>query len=99
MRRKLHTEADPAPYKPAVRALDAFGEQPRVDGHRPLGRLAEVEALAEIDAEVEHRLVLVDALDPLSDDLGALLVGELDHRGDQLAARVGALDALGERVG
>src|SRR6185437_11438824 len=47
--------------------LAAALEQTAVDGHRALGRMAEVVALPEVDAEVDHRLVLVDALDPLGD--------------------------------
>ena len=51
-----------------------------VDRHRLLGRLAEVEALAEVDAELGHRAELVDALDALGDDLGAELVRAVDQR-------------------
>ena len=60
--------------------------------------VAEVEALPEVDAEIGHRLELVDALDALGDDLAAVLVGAVDQRGHEPAARGRVLDAGGQRV-
>src|SRR5829696_9659646 len=47
--------------------LLARPDQPRIDRHGALGRVTEVEALAEVDAEVAHDLELVHALDALRD--------------------------------
>ena len=73
--------------------LGPRADQPRVDRHRPLGRLAEVEALAEVDAEVAHGLELADALDALGDDARLALVRALDERGERLTTA-----ALTERL-
>src|SRR4051812_42865201 len=84
------------------RRLDQLGAAPyeaRVDRHRLCGRLPEVEALAEVDAELAHRLELVDALDALGDDAAALLVGDLDERGDEPPAGGRVLDARGHGAG
>src|SRR3954469_24524681 len=77
---------------------NSFSDESRIDGHRASGRLAEVVALAEVDAELAHRLELVDALDALGHDLAFVLVGELDERGDQRAAAGRVLDAGGQRA-
>src|SRR5687768_7100016 len=72
--------------------------EPGVDRHRALGRVAEVEALPEVDAEVAHRLELADALDPLGDDPRLALVRALDERGDEPAAAGRVLDPGGQLV-
>src|SRR4051794_4315168 len=75
--------------------LGALAHEARVDRHRLGRRLAEVEALAEVDAELAHRLELVDALDALGDHAAVLLVRALDECGDEPAARRRVLDAGG----
>ena len=85
--RRWRSRATGAPRAEA--ALDELGaraDEPRVDRHRPLGRLAEVEALAEVDAEVAHRLELADPLDPLGDDPRACTRGRT-RRARRRAAR------------
>src|SRR3954451_3783317 len=76
----------------------SLSDEAGVDGHRARGGLAEVVALAEVHAELAHRLELVDALDALGHDLAFVLVGELDERGDQRAAAGRVLDAGGQRA-
>ena len=64
-----------------------------------LGRLPEVEALAEVDAELAHRLELVDALDALGDDAAALLVGDTRRARRRAGGGAGGvLDAGGHRA-
>ena len=71
---------------PASDQLGPSAHEPGIDRHRALGRLTEVEALAEVDVEVAHRLELADPLDPLGDYLRLALVRALDERGDEPAA-------------
>src|SRR4051794_13312136 len=88
------------PADPAERLdqLGALAQEARVDRHRLGGRLAEVEALAEVDPELPHGLELVDPLDALGDDAALLLVGDLDERRDQPPPRWGVLYAGGHRA-
>jgi hypothetical protein len=60
--------------------------------------VTEVVALAEVDAELAHRLELVDALDALGHDLALVLVGVLDESGDKRAAARRVLDAGSQRA-
>ena len=68
----------------------------RVDREHLLGRLAEEEALAEVDAELLDVLELGVALDADRDDAAAELVGDLDERADEAAAGRRGLDALAQ---
>ena len=67
-----------------------------VDRQHLLVGLAEEEALAEVDAELLDVLELVVALDADGDDADAELVGDLDERADEVAARRRGLDALAQ---
>src|SRR5215210_385832 len=67
-----------------------------VDRHRLLGRLTEVEALAQVDPQVGHGLELVHALDALGDDLAAVLVGAVHQGRHEAAAGRRVLDARGQ---
>src|SRR5688500_4612644 len=102
MRSKLanrsRLEGDTPPYITSPPGSDQFcplAHEARVDRHRLLGGLAEVEALAEVDVELAHRLELVDALDALGDHAAAVLVRALDEGGHQAAAGRRVLDAGG----
>src|SRR3954468_6225940 len=78
--------------------FSALAHEARIDRHRLGGRLPEVEALAEVDAELAHGLELVDALDPLGDHAAVLLVGDFDERGHEPPPRGGVLYARGHRA-
>src|SRR5919112_6277977 len=83
---------------PSSDELRAGADEPGIDRHRPLGRLAEVEALAEVDGEVAHRLELADALDALGHDARLALVRALDERSHEAAAAGRVLDPGRELV-
>src|SRR5213078_5362234 len=61
-----------------------------------LGRLPEVEALAEVDPERLHLLELEVALDADRDHAAVELVGELDEGGDQRVPRGRGVEPLAE---
>src|SRR5688572_8747492 len=104
MRSKLANRSRSEAIRAKVRSrsasdqLGARAHEPDVDRHRALGRLAEVEALPEVDPEVEHRLELVDALDALGHDLAAELVRAVDERVDEPPPGGRVLDPGGQRV-
>src|SRR3954470_6457130 len=93
----------------AARANPDFGGDPssfwmtrsaRLDllAQRQRARPGQVEALAERDVEVDQRLQLLVALDPLGDHRRAALLRERDQAGRQRLARAVVVDRVDQRA-
>ena len=88
-KKKLSAVLTLAGAAPVTVQLNASKRRGGRGGCRPpsgVRRLAEVEALPEVHAELGHGAELVHALDALGDDLGAEFVGAVDERLDEAQA-------------